>query len=317
MTTATGTASGHNDLIHKLHDFLITAGWTELAYSGVPSPLADSSVLSFVLRAPGGSSGNEFFLYMNSAADVGNGYYGLRINAAIDYDSTLLIGGQKMISPDTYLNLWQNSMDYWFYANGRRVVIVAKVNTSYVSAYLGCFLPFALPSQYTKPFTIIAPASTLHKYDRSVTQNRFVADPGNGCAYYLNRSFNQWIAVANHEVGVSEVNFSFNPSAIMWPHRSVRHSVNADEAGDIGSWSYGGLARIRPPLSGEVPQFLCHILSLSERKFVGALDGVYSVPGFNRTSEQLVTFGSPASNFRTFQNIFRTTARDFMAIEEV
>ncbi len=314
---ATGTASGHNDLLIKLHDFLVDdVGWTELDFVGTLSP-TDTSDINFVLRAPGGSSGNEFFFYAQSMDDVGNGLYSWKINGSIDWDADLLIGGQEMISPNVYVNLWQNDIDYWFYGSSRRVIVIAKVNTSYVSMYAGCFLPFALPSQYTKPFMIAANGNSFVSYDAALTINRMIADPGDQTAFYLNRSFNEWIAIQNHaSPGSAEVNFYQAPASLMWPHRSIRNSPT-DVSGTPQSWSYSGLSVMRPPTTGEMPQFLCHILSISERKYVGALDGVYSIPGFNMTSEQLISYGSPASNFRAFQNVFRTTPRDFMAIEEV
>lgn len=312
----TGTATGHNDLLIRLHDWLVnTVGWTEIAYSGDGSPLTNDDIITWVLRAPGAQSGHEYFLSARSAFDVGNAYYGLAFRAMADYDSDQSdMGAQLLASPEIWFNLWQNSIDYWFYATGRRVIVVAKVNTSYVSMYAGLFLPFALPSEYTKPFYIGANYNALASYDLASSRNRFIADPGQGAAFYLNRALTSWIGVSNHAGGSSDVNFDPDSPAIVWPHRSYISPTDSRPGQD---WNTRGLNSLRPSANGDSPQILCHIISQIERDTVGALDGVYSIPGFDRTSEQLLSFGSPASNFRCFQNIFRTTGRDFMAIEEI
>jgi hypothetical protein len=314
-----GTASGHNDFLIKMHDFLVDdCGWTEMDYV-LPSPLLDTSVVSFVLRAPGAASGHEYFLYARTTANIGSGFYGIGLRSSTDYDSSLLIGSQTMISPEVFYNLWQNATDYWFYGNTRRIIAVAKVNTSYVSMYAGLFLPFAIPSQYAKPFFIGGNYVSLEAYDVSNTRNRFIADPGNGCAYYLNRDVTDWLKVSNHDTGTTTTGFSILPESIMWPHRGIRTTVTEDDPADINSWNSNGMGSQRPLLGGEHPQYMCHIISGGggERKVVGAMEGLYSVPGFGITSEQVLSVGSPPRTFRNFQNVFRTTPRDFMSVEEV
>lgn len=313
----TGTASGHNDLLVKLHDFLVNdVGWTEMAYTPPGSPAADTDQVSMVLRAPGATSGNEYFLYLDSRADVGNAFYGWRMRAGAGYDSSILIGSQLLISPEIYFNTWNASINYWFYGSGRRVVVVAKVNTSYVSMYAGLFLPFALPSQYAKPFYLGGNFTALNAYNVNNTINRFLADPGQGCAYYLNSTQSDWLQIANHASDTTDVNFIANSESVMWPHRALGWTNSFDGSGSTTSWSMNGMRRMRPLTGGQVPLFICHILGLSQKLAIGTLDGVYSIPGSGKTSEQLLSFGSPARNFRAFQNVFRTTERDFMAVEE-
>lgn len=311
MTTEIGTATGHNDLLDKFHDFLLTCGWTEMQYT--PGVL-DTAVATIVMRAPGASSGNEYFWFAETAFNVGAGEYGWKMHAAIDYDSALTTENQTLLTPALYYNTWQNDIDYWFYGSGRRAIIVAKVNTSYVSMYAGLFLPFALPSQYTKPFYLAGNYPILAPYDVSNARNRFIVDPGDQTAYYLNKDVNTWLKVQNHDDSVAVVNFSASPNAFMWPHRSYR-AIGGDIISTPISWNFNGMMNMRPLNSGEIPNFQAHILSGGERKAIGALDGVYTSPGFGKTSEQLLTYG--VRDFRAFQNVFRTTARDFMAIEEI
>lgn len=310
-----GTAAHHNDLLHRLVDWLVnTVGWTELDYSGVPSPDGATLLADVALRAPGATAGNEYFLFINTSFNVGAGSYGWTFRAAVDYDADLIPANQENPSPEVFFNLWENPIDYWFYANGRRVIVVAKCNTSYISMYAGLFLPFALPSEYPRPFLVGGNYNSLQPYDLSNSRNRFIADPGSFTMFYLNRDANEWKAVSNHDSSGANVSPTVLGNAIMWPHRGLRQTASADATSDTESWNQQGLSQMRPLDNGEIPMFKCHILSYGELKAVGALDGVYSVPGFGKTSEQVLSF-SPRQ-FRVFQNIFRTTSRDFMSIEE-
>lgn len=315
----TGTAANQNDLFDKFVDWIVnTVGWTLLDYSGASSPAASATInKDVILRAPGATSGNEYFIYMNTEYNVGSGFYGWRMRAAADYDSNVDIPSQLLVSPAVYFNTWENSIDYWFFGNDRHAKIVAKVNTSYVSMYIGLFLPFALPSEYPKPFYIGGNYPELARYDVSNARNRFIADPGYECAYYLKRDQTSWRHVGNHYDSIASVAFTTAEVDMMWPHRTPRAPSTTDPSTDAKSWNHNGLSSIRPLDSGETPQFLCHLFSYTDAKLLGTLEGVYGIPGFGKTSEQVLTIGSPARTFHVFQNVFRTTGRDYMSLEEV
>lgn len=309
----TGTAAGHNDLMDKLVAWLVgTVGWTQLEYSGVTSPPLSTDLRSAVLRAPGALTGAEAFLYLNSKNNPGQGYYGWEMRMAAGYDNTQPITAQLLVSPPVYFNTWQNTIDYWFYANDRRVIVVAKVNTSYVSMYAGLFLPFALPTEYLRPFCLIGNYPTLDSYDVANSRNRMIADPGQNCAQFLGSSGTNWYRIENHGNSASATSRVQEPQAFMWPHATAITSSSAQFDG----WPVYGLTRMRPNAAGEIPNFLCHIQSsVDGRRLEGVLEGVYSAGGFGRTSEQTLTSG--LMTLRLFQNVFRTTPRDFMAIEEL
>ena len=311
-----GTALNHNDLLDRMITWLVgTVGWTQLDYSGLPSPDPDTALRDCVLRAPGATSGDEFFLYIDTRNNPGAGAYGWAIRGAIGYDSLVVPGSQEGASPEVFLNLWENAIDYWFYGNGRHVKVVAKCNTSYVTMYAGLFLPFALPSEYPKPFLVAGNYGSLATIDVANSANRFIVDPGQNSMFYLNRDANAWNAVANHAASVNNVSFVELGHSFMWPHRGIRSTLSSETIANELSWNQNGLLQMRPLGNGEIPMFKAHILSYGDLKAVGSLDGVYSAPGFGKTSEQSIVF-SPRQ-FRVFQNVFRTTGRDYMAIEEI
>ena len=213
-------------------------------------------------------------------------------------------------SPHVYFNTWQDDIPYWFYANSRRAIIGAKVNTSYVTLYAGLFLPFALPTEYLKPFFICGNYPELATHDVANARNRMIADPGEGCAYYLNINASEWLQVENHDSSAAETSFERGSVAFMWPHRTAIVPASGSSSG----WTANGFLKIRPNLFGEMPNWRCIIFDLQNQFAAGVLEGVYAAAGFNRVSEQEITAG--AKTLRLFQNIFRSTARDFLAIEE-
>jgi hypothetical protein len=83
--------------------------------------------------------------------------------------------------------LWQNSIDYWFYVNNTRVIVIAKIGVYYISMYAGFFLPYALPAEYPYPYFIGATYPTLQPYNLNNAGMRSFCDPGQGAAYYMRR----------------------------------------------------------------------------------------------------------------------------------
>ncbi len=313
----TGTADGHIDLLEKVRKYLVEeVGWTELNYTGSISPSPDDDLDNVVLslRAPGAITGQEFFLNIRTESRTTDGAYGWRISAATDWESGLGDAAQLKASPFQYFNTWQNSIDYWIYANDRRVIIVCKVNTSYVSMYAGLFLPYALPSEYLKPFIVLTNRDRLDPYNTNNAGNQFIACPGEGAGYVLNLNGDEWLDCWNlaHSAG-QDVNLAISTEAIIWPHRSFVQRGLGNSAG-LSDWNHYGFFYLRPNALGESPQFLCQIMSTKESHMMGALDGVYATAGFGRTSEQELTLD--ARTYRVFQNIFRTTPRDYMSVEE-
>lgn len=302
----TGSCVGHNELFDKLVEWLVgTVGWSQLV-------LEDSTeTRRAIVRAPGAMAGAEFYLALTTAQDVGNNSYGMRMNSFLDYEPSVPVSGQPLLSPPVWFNTWQNAISYWFYASGRRVIVVAKVNTSYVSMYAGLFLPFALPSEFPRPFAVIGNYPVLAPYNVANTRNRMIADPGQGAAKFLNKAQNEWRDFGNHANGTTDINPIANPSGLVWPARQL----GTDPGGPTGtSWNSFGVANLRPNLEGEAPSIACHIFDVTNSVVLGVIDGVYHSAGFGKTSEQEIEVGG--KTYRAFQNVMRTTERDYMTILE-
>lgn len=313
----TGTADGHIDLLEKVRKYLVEqVGWDQLDYTGSisPSPDDDLDNVTLSLRAPGAITGHEFFLNIRAEYILANGSYGWRMSAATDWEDGLADASQLMASPFVYFNTWQNTINYWIYANERRMILIAKCNTSYISMYAGLFLPYAQPNEYLKPFALIGNSNQLEPYNTNNSGNQFIACPGLGACQILNLNGDDWLAFNN--IGrASGIDIVLNQTTdgVIWPHRSITQRGFGDAFND-DDWNHYGFFRLRPNLQGESPQFMCQLMSSKENHMMGTLDGVYATAGFGKTSEQEMTLGP--RTYRLFQNIFRTTPRDYMSIEE-
>jgi len=154
MALTTGTASHQNDLLADLRTWLVgTVGWTELEYTA-GSLATDVATLS--VEGPGGGVNRRVYINIETGNDVGSSLYYWKIMGATGWDSGVGHDSQPGAGGTCYYNLWQNSIDYRFYANDRRFIIGSLVSSSSMTMYAGFFLPFALPSEYPFPLACIA-----------------------------------------------------------------------------------------------------------------------------------------------------------------
>lgn len=313
MAFTTGTATDYHDLLDKLRLYAVAQGWTQLRWTAPGSMTANAEL---ILRGPGAGPDRQVFLIFRSESDFTNGYYGWQLRGATDFDTGLPYSSQPGVSPQTYFNLWQNTITYWFYVNDRRIIVVAKTNTSYQSMYAGFFLPFALPTEYPFPLCVIGNYNTLNIYSLNNAGNRMFIDPGEEAGQFRRRSSGIWRPISNNSNSSNtqyDVHTNYaDGEAIIWPLRTVK----GDPSGSTVDWNQkNGFAKMRPNANNEYPLYQCHLIDVDGYDWVGALDGAYATPGFNRTTEQAVTHGG--RTFRYFQSGFRSTSKDFFAIEEV
>ena len=277
-------------------------------------PVLDADTAEFSFQAPGSGANQEVYLNIRSVVDVSLEHYSLEIRLATGYGKALDFNGQPGSSASVFLNLDKTAMTYWFYANDRRAIIVAKQTSgAYMSAYMGLMLPFALPAEYPKALYLAASYPNIDTHDNNPsalnTRNRSIADPGQGTAYMLPRSVSTWVSVENHTTGTTDVKFTSTPDAMTWPHRSLAaRSTDADWA-----WEWSGLERMRPNLNGEMPIFPVHVFDTVNREFGGVLEGVFSIPGSDKSAELALSIG--AQNFRCFPGGSRTSNHDYFAVE--
>lgn len=198
------------------------------------------------------------------------------------------------------LPLTNQPFTYWFFVNGQRVVIVARIGSVYLSAYLGFGFPYDLPTVHDWPMIIAAGSSEeTRKFDYAGPLLRSITDPCRSSmkAYFPTsgwRSFSNIYDISNTDVADSAVEGS------VWP-ASMAHGNQNDW------WPY------RDNLDGTMPLFATVLCHRSNPTHVwGELDGVYVTTGFNNSPEAIIT--KDGYDHIVFQNVFRNTYQDFFAV---
>lgn len=312
MAITTGTATDYHDLLDDLRTWLtVTVGWTEESYTP-PGSITDPALL--YLSGPGAGPSSRVYVNIETEANATDGTYSWAIYGATGYTSGLDASSQPGAGGGAYFNLWEQSLDYWFYANDRRFIVVAKAGTNYLSMYAGFMLPFALPSEYPYPLYIGANYRTPELPSESNNSNSFILAPGDGSAMYRRRTSNLWYAVENQIISGTSPSPAAGERAFLWPAgvgpRSLAPNVNNPE-----QWSHAGFNSMRPNANDESVVIQAHLIDMQDRTVVGAIEGLFATSGFGRTAEQTITVG--ATTYRLFPRVFRSTAGDFMAIAEV
>ena len=197
------------------------------------------------------------------------------------------------------------SIPYWFIANGRRVVVVAKVSTNYELAYMGLINSYASPSQFPYPLAVggsmnwaasAEPPDGDVRWRWSYNGNEHIGFPFGSQTYAndlpgqfkLRRPDGYWR-------GFSATSMSFGASGTLWPYLNY-YAAQAMRENLDGSYS-----------------LIPILLTEDSPTIFGEPDGVAFVTGYNQESENTVTVKRVP--WLVVQNIFRTTAHDYCAVK--
>jgi hypothetical protein len=268
-----------------------------------------------ILRGPGLSASDQIFVgahaFYNSSAD----YYNWWLSGFTGYESANSFEtqpgahhvGSGAGQSGPILNLWNSPIPYWFIINGRRILVVAKISTVYVSAYLGLLeAPYASPGQWPYPLMIggssawkgsITLTSTQLRWSYTGDENRNWFNPRPGVGYSNARDYQMRIRLGSG----TWWGFS-SDSDHGYPGNLYPVSNGADDMRACLDGSYP-----RYPL---IPSMLDTDGSVN---VLGEIQTVTWVPGFANASEVILTDG--AVNWLVFQNVYRTTKKDYCAFK--
>lgn len=326
MAFTTGTATSYADLLDKLRLYAVAQGWT--AHEWVAGTVAGGGG-RLIMEGPGAGAGRRVFVSIRTQADPTNSLYSWRMRGAAGYTAGAPEGGHPgELQQAVFLNLWQNTITYWFYVNDRRIVVVAKTSTAYVSAHLGFFLPWATPEQYPFPLYISGDYFDPIIWSATRSGRRMCVDPGadvtgtspNKTSGWARDTGGVWTPVVNHDDTVSNDDgfAAGNGGAVMkiWPFGAAFSGSSTYETwnGSSAVSTNGALDAMVPTRQGERFVWPCMIVGNAEPSY-GVLDGLNCIPGSGLATEQVITAG--AKTFRVFQNIQRSSGNDFFAVEQI
>jgi hypothetical protein len=296
--TAGGTAFVGGDVF----TFAVCPPWTSLRR------VAGSEM---IWEAPGNGGLNEIIVGAKTFFDVPTDYYNWRLGGFSAYNPAAAfnaqpgyVGGVGQAHASPVLTLWNSSIPYWIIASGRRVILIAKVSTVYVAAYLGFLASYMAPGSFAYPLIVGGnlafqnePATTDPSWRWSYTgaeMRNFAIPSASQLAFdYVSTLQLRLTSGAWRGFDISSAENLFGQ---VWPFAYVDHLTAYD-------W--------RPNLDGGYP-LLPIVLFDTTPNVYGELDGVHATSGFSQGSENTVTIkGIP---YLVVQNVFRNTKADFFAV---
>ncbi len=114
----------------------------------------DVAMSQYLWEAPGNDGAGGILVGVRSFQRADVAYYDWELCAFDGFTAALPFFSQTGMQRNLFLPLANSSIPYWFIADGRRVLIVAKVGSSYETAYLGFLEPYFTPAQLPYPLVM-------------------------------------------------------------------------------------------------------------------------------------------------------------------
>jgi len=270
----------------------------------------DAAFSQTIWEAPGNDGDSEILVGVHLFERQDADYFNWEIGAFDAFAAGTQWRDQAGHHSRLYLPLWDESIPYWFIADGRHVIVVAKLNTQYEVAYLGLIDSYFSPSQWPYPIALggsLAFEAEIPDWDddawrwsnASLQHRAFThSDPGDGdnddVGSYQMRARDLsggWYGFAglwndNGCSGSSGMN-------LIWPYCCGLELLDANRD--------GGYLLLPVMLMAQTPNTL------------GELAGVACVTGQGLTDETLIQDG--ALDWIVFHDTFRTDRDDFFAVK--
>lgn len=272
----------------------------------------DQAFAQYIWQAPGNDGTSQIYAGVHLFERADADYFNWEVASLDGYNSSSRFYNQPGIERKGYLPLWNASIPYWFIANGRSAIILAKVNAQYEVAILGeGFDPYFSPGQWPYPvglgcslaFGDSLPTweSSSWRWSNSSNSHRLPthsdslgdSDPVPATRYQL-RARNLDGSWSGYEATVNDSPASTpGPTRhLVWPFRCGVSLYDVDLDGSYTLW----------------PIMLCH----AAPNILGQLSGIAAVAGQGLSAETLIRKG--VVDWIVIPNITRTDRDDFVAV---
>lgn len=310
------TKGGGDDCHYKILGIIKTLaeanGWTTLRYVNTGSDR------ELILKGVGLSGAEEIFVGFKTYQSSGGDYYNLNcgvFNGYISGNSFETQPGAQLVATPAHNNV----ISYFITANAQRIVGCFKVGTPvYEHFYVGKFFPYARPGEYPSPLVCggmltASQAIRFNNTSQSFPYPGYYYDTTNNRLYQRDQAGN-WV----------------QPSC--WPFTNASSTIYA-LAGAQGTSTLvpaDTYYQIEPIILSQQSS------NNSPSNVWGEFDGVYFCSGFNNGVENVVQQGGSSTINQTgmtvlqavdairavggrafvmLQNVYRTSWRDFIALE--
>ena len=272
----------------------------------------------FVWQAPGYDANRRIYIQARGHSNLGDSSNYIQFTLSPEYDGatpglTDQVGG---VNQNVVLIFDVNPVTYWIYMNSTRLIVITKSGADdYSSAYIGFLGAFSDPDNFPHPLFM---SSTSYQFDSfNVSDNRLssMADPGDNAAW-MRLWDNGWYEVSNRNSSGLQNLYKEFPVSYVWPY----HSGGADRGnwpftwvGDWADFDNHFLNQQDPTDQGEYPLYPA-IVCNREFGHIGALQGIYVIPGAVVVPEQVITIS--AVNYRVFPNRDRRDGCNWFVVRE-
>lgn len=274
----------------------------------------------YTWQAPGNDGLSQILVGISPFENAGTGWYNLRLNGYTAFDASADFfdqpGGIKTTPPyGPVLPLTDSSIGYWFFSNGRRVVVITKCGSVYGAAYLGLIQPYASPGQWPYPLFV---GGSLYFEDST-------GEP-------LSTSVNWLVGTAHSRhttfalpfvplLGNNLLDIPTASSARLrkpdgtWRAFMARsdfyNPMTMTPSATIHPYAYG-FTGMKPGLDGKYDVFPIVLFERAPDNAFGQLDGVHAITGSGLSAEALIAIGR--DTYIAFSDVTRGTAGDFFAV---
>lgn len=327
MAFTTGTATNCRDLTSKFITWVTTSGgWTNefqqntTGSTGTDATGGWSDTKQEVVLSNDGPSGNETILVgIREWEHDSNSAWGWDLNAYLSVPTLHFgenLGGRSWTSYNSSYNRWSNlpqlqlsngTMNYWFYANDLRIIVVVRTSSIYHSCHIGFGVRLSTAAEYPFPYYIAGSyygnaAYTTGGYGpvrasrtaNGVYNNFFICEPDN--SFTRSYTTNTGYTLPNPGIMPMQGEYNYNSShtsAYIWADSAYRRIDNTAAGNKI-----------------LIPNYVMHngrtLMELSE---------LYAFPYVSLSSEDTYT-DQDSDTYRIFQQGSSVSHYAFMAVKE-
>lgn len=276
MAYTSGTATNYKDLLAILATFAAANGWTIL----------EQTTTLLYLRGEGAAGVDEIYVGIEAFENTSSGYYNWSLVGSWGWRSGRAIDKQPISSGKRYTYLWNSAIPYWMVASPRRIIVAAKITTTFQTIYLGFGNPPATDSQYPYPLIIGGCGSTAAQaYSATGTGNS---------AFWANNGLNGMISTPGGD----------------W--RQIGPVYTGEERCPAISIGYEQKANILSGIDSTYSLDPIYITDNLRPAVYAALDGIYRVSGHNNSAENIITVNSV--NHLVVPDTYRSSTGDYCAV---
>lgn len=316
-------ATNYSDLLDKLITFLVGTGVWNL-HSDLRGTVGE-----VVLRGEGLTGTENIYVGIKRYIDAINDIHGWLLQGYTGFTGAGFLNEPGAIGGVIpALPLWNSSIPYWFFANARRFIVVAKVDTVYVSMYAGHILPYGSPGHWFYPLCIggsNVSNSTAASHPRysdtafsmcspflSNATSGFTTTNSNIC---IRLADGTWLRLYNTVDSFLAPGGTAPADTMTTLHGVFPPIIGRGISGGFGSGTTtNGYKQCRPNQAGNYPVIPLRLLNARTPDALGIYDGAYYVPGYGVTAQDVVDDG--VDEYIVFNDVFRTNLDSYFAIKK-